>query len=101
MRPYDHILILFKNNTPLVIITLMIDFYSMIGEITETEKTELLLLIGVQSYVFETLITEFVATQKENMFLDKITVKMMLSEYVLAGRITQQQADEIKTQLGF
>ena len=101
MRPYDHILILFKNNTPLVIVTLMIDFYSMIGEITEVEKTELLSLIGVQSYVFETLITEFISTQKENMFLDKITVKMMLSEYVLAGRITQQQADEIKIQLGF
>lgn len=101
MRPYDHILILFKNNAPIVIITLMIDFYSMIREITEAEKTELLLLIGVQSYVFETLITEFVATQKENMFLDNITIKMMLNEYVLAGRITQQQADEIKTQLGF
>lgn len=101
MRPYQHIMLLINNNSPLTIITLLIDFYFTIGEITNLEKNELLLLVNVETYNINSVIEDLILNHKNNKYLDKITVKYILEEYVLANILTQVRANEIKTALGF
>lgn len=76
-------------------IVLLIDLLTRMNMIAESDKIELLTVLGYESYTISDIIDSILLIYEDKGHLDYSVCKLALNKYVRAGEITSTKKDEI------